>query len=217
MDDLIQVLLVEDSRSFSRVIELALSEDEMIKGVVSFGSAEAALRSLLQIEGRGVDIIILDISLPGMSGLEAIPHFQNELREVPILILSQSNEEAVVVEALSLGATGYLLKSSTSEEICNAVRKVVNGGTAFDLGVSKYVIDTLRKQPRKVEQDFQLSKRELETLILMAQGLSRKEIAGELGVSISTVVTHINRIYRKLKVPNAPAAISKGYRCGLLD
>ena len=197
MGEPIKVLLVEDSRSFSRVVELALNEDEMIEGVVSFGSAEAALRSLPEMRPKAGDVIILDISLPGMSGLEAIPHFQDEIAEVPILILSQSNQEAVVVEALSLGASGYLLKSSTSEEIRNAVRKVSQGGAVFDLGVSKFVIEALRKQPRQEEKGLHLSERELETLVLMAEGLSRKEIAEKFGVSVSTVVTHINRIYRK--------------------
>jgi len=209
-------MLVEDSRAFARVVELALDEDPAVGKVVCFGTAEAALRSLNQLQRFEPDVIVLDISLPGMSGLEAIPHFHDALENVPIIMLTQSDGESDVIEALSLGAMGYLLKSATSEEIRAAARNVASGGTALDTGVSRHVIDALKKQPRKEDADHQLSERELATLELMAEGLSRKEIADRFGVSVSTVVTHINRIYRKLDVPNAPAAISKGYRAGIL-
>lgn len=217
MDSQLKLMLVEDSRAFTRVVELALGEDPAIDQVVSFGTAEAALRSLNTLHRFVPDVVILDISLPGMSGLEAIPHLLDAIRNVPIVMLSQSDEEDDVIQALSLGAMGYLLKSATSEEIRAAVRNIASGGTVLDTGVSNYVIEKLRKQTKKEKVDHQLSKRELATLVLMAEGLSRKEIADKFGVSITTVVTHINRIYRKLEVPNAPAAISKAYRCGMLE
>ncbi|MFC7337809.1 response regulator [Haloferula chungangensis] len=217
MDRTLKIMLVEDSRAFTRVVELALNEDPAIDKVMSFGTAEAALRSLNKLHRFVPDAIILDISLPGMSGLEAIPHFIGGIEEVPILMLTQSDKEDDVIQALSRGAMGYLLKSATSEEIRAAVRNIASGGNVLDTGVSKYIIEKLKKQPKNEKVDHRLSDRELATLALMAEGLSRKQIAHEFGVSVSTVVTHINRIYRKLDVPNAPAAISKGYRCGILE
>lgn len=217
MDNQLNIMLVEDSRAFTRVVELALNEDPAIAKVMSFGTAEVALRSLNQLHRFVPDVVILDICLPGMSGLEAISHFHDSLKEVPIVMLSQSDEESDVIEALSVGAMGYLLKSSTSEEIRAAVHHIATGGTVLDTGVSKHVVEKLKTQPNREKIDHQLSEREQATLVLMAEGLSRKEIAHEFGVSVSTVVTHINRIYRKLDVPNAPAAISKGYRCGILE
>lgn len=216
MDSHIKLMLVEDSRAFTRVVELALKEDPAIDQVMSYGTAEAALRSLNKLHRVVPDVIILDISLPGMSGLEAIPHFLEVIENAHIVMLTQSDAEEDVVKALSLGATGYLLKSATSEEVRAAVRSAAAGGAVLDAGVSKYVINTLKMQPKQEVVDYRLSERELAILVLMAEGQSRKEIAEEFGVSVSTVVTHINRIYRKLDVPNAPAAISVGYRCGIL-
>ena len=216
MNDEISILLVEDSASYARVIQRALGGDPKIGKVIQVGTAEMALRNLDNPAEELPDLILLDLSLPGMDGIEAIPHFQRTSKESKIIVLTQSDREEDVLKAVSSGATGYLMKSSTSRQILEAVHSVMAGKAALDSEVSKYVLDALQKQPPKIELEQNLSKREMDTLILMAEGLSRKEIADRMGIGITTVVTNINRIYTKLEVNNAPAAVSKAYRSNLL-
>ena len=210
-------MLVEDSASYGRVIQLALGGEPKISEVVQVGTAEMALRNLNNPTQEFPDLILLDLSLPGMGGLEAIPIFQQASTKPKIIVLTQSDREEDVVKAVSLGAVGYLMKSSTSRQILEAIHSVMGGGAALDSKVSKHVFDALQKQQPPLELEQGLSEREMDTLILMAEGLPRKEIAEKMGIGITTVVTNINRIYAKLDVNNAPAAVSKAYRSGLLE
>jgi two-component system nitrate/nitrite response regulator NarL len=217
MEEKINIMHVEDSLAYRKVILRALGEEPYIGKITQFGTAEVALRSLLDSKNQHPpDIILLDLSLPGMSGIEAIPHFIREGGSPKIIMLTQSDAEPDVLKAISLGAAGYLLKSATSQQLKDAIKTVINGGAPLDASVSKFVFAALKERVPKVELDKDLSEREMDTLKLLAQGLSRKEIADHLGIGTSTVVTHLNRIYLKLEVPNAPAAIDKAYRSGLL-
>ena len=210
-------MLVEDSASYGRVIQRALGGEATIKEVFQVGTAEMALRNLNNSAEKLPDLILLDLSLPGMDGLEVIPLIQQVSKVPKIIVLTQSDREEDVVKAVSSGAVGYLMKSSTSNQILEAIRSVMAGGAALDPEVSKHVFDALQKQPPQIELEQNLSAREMDTLILMAEGLSRKEIADRMGIGVTTVVTNINRIYAKLDVNNAPAAVSKAHRSGLLE
>ena len=216
MSDEIKILLVEDSASYGRVIQRALGGEAAIKEVVQVGTAEMALRNLNNPAEELPDLILLDLSMPGMSGIEAIPLFRQINKELKIIVLTQSDREEDVMKAVSAGAVGYLMKSSTSRQILEAVYSVVGGGGALGPEVSKYVLDALQKQQPQEELEQSLSAREMDTLVLMAEGLSRKEIADQMGIGVTTVVTNINRIYAKMEVKNAPAAVSKAHRSGLL-
>ena len=216
MHDGFIIMLVEDSPAYRKVIHRTLGDEPHIKEIIQFGTAEIALRSLNTPPRIIPDLILLDLSLPGMSGLEAIPHFIEAITDPKIIMLTQSDKEADVVKAVSLGALGYLLKSSTAQEIKDAIGTVIGGGAALDTGVSKHVLNVLKDRGPQIELEKNLSTREMDTLKLLAEGLSRKEIADRLGIGVATVVTHLNRIYEKLEVPNAPAAINKAYRSGLL-
>lgn len=210
-------MLVEDSASYGRVIQRALKGESKIQEVVQVGTAEMALRNLNNSSQELPDLILLDLSLPGMNGLEAIPLFRQASELPKIIVLTQSDREEDVVKAISLGAVGYLMKSSTSRRISEAVHAVMDGEAALDPSVSKYVLHALQKNQPQVELKQDLSDREMDTLVLMAEGLSRKEIAQRMGIGVTTVVTNINRIYTKMDVNNAPAAVSKAYRSGLLE
>jgi DNA-binding NarL/FixJ family response regulator len=216
MKNNIRVMVVEDHPEYREVLEIALGKEPDMEIIGEFGTTERALRSLQDMSTRQVpDIILLDLNLPGMSGIEAIPYFTSTIPDARIIILTQSNQEADVLTAMSLGAAGYLLKSSTVAKITDGIRSVMAGGAPIDANVAKYILATLKNTRCEKKDTPMLSEREMEILTLLAKGLSKKEIAGQLGIGVSTVVTHVSRVYEKLNVVNAPSAIDKAHNLGL--
>ncbi len=211
----IRIMLVEDNPEYRNVIDLALKRDPEMELISTFGAAEGALRSVETMKRRELpDLILLDLRLPGISGLEALSIFSEFIPDVKIIILTQSDREADVLSAISQGASGYLLKSSTAKQIKDGISVVVAGGASLDPSVAKYIMKRLQtKSARKTEP--LLTERELEILGLLAEGLVKKEIAQKLDISYHTASTHIRHIYEKLQVPNAPSAINKAHRLGM--
>ena len=141
----IRVMLIEDNPDYRSVVELALLEEPDIKLVSQFGTSEIAIRSLHQADEADVpDVILLDIRLPGMDGLDAIREFRQNAPDAKILIFTQSSQEEDVLRAISLGAAGYLLKSTTLGELTDSIRTVANGGASLDSGVAKFILHTLK-------------------------------------------------------------------------
>lgn len=216
MKHFIKIMLVEDSREYREVIQFALGNEEDMKLIGQFGTVESALDALRDSSTRQVpDLILLDLRLPGMGGLDAIPRFAESMPEAKIMILSQSDQHADVLRAIALGAAGYLLKSSTVARIKEAIRTVVAGGASLDPGVANFLLHSLRARLPKEDVGNLLSKREIEVLSHLGEGLLQKEIADRLGISPLTVDSHVRHIYDKLKVHNAPAAINVAHRLGL--
>ena len=211
----IHIILIEDNPSYREVIGFTLADEPDLELIASYGAAEAALTAL-ENESNHPDLILLDIHLPGMSGVECIPLLRERCPNTRIIMLTQSNNEADVVQAIQLGAEGYLLKSSSIEEIIRGIQSV-NAGEAFlDHGVAKFIVKAMHS--RQANQILiKLSAREKEILILLGEGFLKKQIADQLGIGFHTVGDHVKSIYHKLNVPNAPAAISKAYRSGILD
>lgn len=217
MENVTKVMLVEDHPEYRDVIGLALMEEPDIELIHQVGSSERALYILQDHSQQSVpDLILLDLNLPGKSGLDSIGLLFAACPDIQIIVLSQSNKEADVVRAIQLGASGYLLKSSTIEQILDAIRTVGSGGAVLGSGIAKYIMNTLQATLPRDELEDALSHRELEILALLGEGLVKKEIANKLDISVSTVATYIRRIYEKLNVQNAPAAISQAYRAGIL-
>jgi DNA-binding NarL/FixJ family response regulator len=214
----INVMLVEDHAGYREVIERALKKSESIELISQFGTAEIALRSLQDMTTRKVpDLILLDLNLPGMSGLEALPFFRQSLPDTAIIILTQSDREADIMEAITGGAKGYLLKSSTAGAIRDGIQTVMDGGASLDPTVASFILKTLSNQLKKAPLEKELSRREMEVLTLLGEGLVKKEIASELGISVTTVADHVRHIYEKLEVQNAPAALHRAHRLGLFN
>jgi DNA-binding NarL/FixJ family response regulator len=212
----IKVMLVEDHAGYREVIERALKSEKQIELISQFGTAEIALRSLQDMSTRKVpDLILLDLNLPGLSGLEALPYFKQSIPDIKVIILTQSDKEADILNAISLGAKGYLLKSSTVTHIRESIKTVMAGGASLDPGVATFILNTISDRPQKAPLEKDLSEREMEVLKLLGAGLVKKEIASELGISITTVADHVRHIYEKLEVQNAPAAIHRAHRLGL--
>lgn len=209
-------MLIEDSQQYTEAIRMALEEEPDLDLNVCFGTMEIALRSLNRKTVPDPDVILLDLRLPGRGGLEAVEDLLKLLPEVKIIILTQSDEEEDVLKAITLGASGYLLKSSRVSEITSGIRAVVSGGASLDTNIAKFVIKSLKSYLPTKELERALSERELEILTLLGEGLVKKEIAERLSIGYTTVDTHVRHVYTKLHVRNAPEAIGKAYCLGLL-
>lgn len=212
----IKIMLVEDHPEYRAILEFVFGKEKDIDLISQFGNAEQALRHA-QNSGRNEspDIILLDLNLPGMSGQDAMPWFAKYTPDAKVIILSQSDQEADILRAIQQGAAGYLLKSSTMDEITQGIRTVMSGGATLDPSLAHFILKTLKPCIPKDAPEGVISKRELEVLSLIGKGFSQKQISSQLSISTYTVTDHLKHIYEKLSVPNAPSAIDKAYRLGL--
>ena len=213
------VTVIEDNHAYREVLQLAFERDASVKLHSEFGTAEIALRELEKTQTKP-DLILLDLNLPGMSGLDALPALLELCPQTKILILSQSDAPQDILRAISRGAHGYLLKSTSIKRITEHIASTCAGGASLDPGVARYLVERLKGEdtPATKAQDVQeLSKREYEVLQLLADGKVKKEIADHLSISYATVDTHIRHIYHKLDAHNAPGAVSIAHRLGLID
>jgi two-component system nitrate/nitrite response regulator NarL len=161
------------------------------------------------------DVVLLDFRLPGMGGLDALPEFARCIPGAKIIVLTQSESEADVLRAIALGAAGYLLKSSTVSHIKEGIRTVVVGGASLDPTVARYLMTNLQARLPKEKTEGTLTEREFEILALLGEGLVKKEIGDRLGISYPTVDSHVQHIYEKLNVHNAPSAVNIAHRLGI--
>jgi DNA-binding NarL/FixJ family response regulator len=217
MSENVRIMLVEDNLEYREVVRLALEQSQGVELTNQFGTAEIALRTLQNTsQSEQPDLILLDLRLPGMNGLEALAQCREIVPSTKVIILTQSDQEQDVLRAIALGASGYLLKSATLDEITESIQTVMGGGAPLDKGVAKFILESLQTRLPKDEDQQRLSERELEIIQLLAEGLVKKEIASRLRIGYSTVDTHVAHIYEKLNVSNAPSAVNRAHRLGLL-
>jgi DNA-binding NarL/FixJ family response regulator len=210
----IRVIIVEDHPEFRDVLALVLRKEKDIVLLETFGNAELALDFVKDFDQRP-DLVLLDLNLPGLSGLETIPWFRRYAPETKIIVLTQSEREADVLQAIQAGAAGYLLKSNTMDQIIGGIRTVNAGGATLDANLAMFILKKLHAGLPSTRMETELSKRELEVLVQIASGHSQKTIAANLGISTYTVTDHLKHIYEKLQVKNAPEAIHEAHRRGL--
>jgi len=217
MKKIIKVMLVEDHPEYRETLAFVLGKEKGMELVSQFGNAELALRSLRDApRDRQPDVVLLDLNLPGISGLEALPGFSEDAPQANVIILSQSDREADILRAVQQGASGYLLKSVTMNEITQGIRTVHNGGATLESGLAQFILQTLQPKLPKAPDEMPISPRELEVLALIAEGLPQKQIGDALQISAYTVTDHLKQIYKRLNVVNAPQAISEAYKTGIL-
>jgi DNA-binding NarL/FixJ family response regulator len=214
----IRIMIVEDHPQYREAIELALADEPDIELVSKFGAAEVALRNLQdQSTRKEVNIVLLDLNLPGMSGLDAIPWFKKYAPNAQVIVLTQSDSKADILRAIQSGAAGYLLKSAPIEEITQGIRTVNKGGASLDADVARLIIQEMQTPQYQTETSTELTPREMEIITLLSEGLVKKEIANQLKISAHTVAEHVKRIYVKLNVQNAPAAVAQAYKTGIFS
>lgn len=209
-------MLIEDHPEYREVIKYALASEPGMELINMFGAAEVALRNFQDTSTRKqIDLILLDINLPGMSGIEALPWFKKYSPATRTIMLTQSNMEADVVKAIQAGAAGYILKSSSIENLVIGIKSAMSGGASLDASVATYIIKALQRKKSDPQITIELTKRESEILVMLGEGLQKKEISEKLDIGVHTVAEYVKRIYIKLEVKNAPAAVNRAYKLGL--
>ena len=217
MKEEITVALVEDQVEFRRVIEMALSDIDDLRLLGVYGTSEKLLQKLSEKKAWVPDVILLDLNLFGMGGLEALPLIKKAAPRAEVIVLTNSDREGDVLAAIANGASGYLLKSATVDELAEGIRMVRQGAAALDPKMARYLLDKVNDHSDgKRKEELKLSKRKIEVLELIAEGLVKKEIAERLDIAYGTVETYVKMIYQELGVSNAPSAVSKAYQKELL-
>jgi DNA-binding NarL/FixJ family response regulator len=198
------VSVVEDNVLFQQALVEVISNSTAFSLGKVYGSAEAAL----DMKRNPPDIAIIDINLPGKSGIELITQLQAINSPTQCLVCSMHDDDEHIVRALESGAVGYILKDANVQQISNALDELVRGGAPMSPYIASRVISFFRK-PKIKDESALLSGREREVLQLLAQGLQYKEIAEHLFLSMETVKKHMKNIYQKLHVQNKVEAINK--------
>lgn len=203
---MITLSIVEDNEPFRQGLEAIIKSENDFSLVASYASAEKALANLPE---NPPDIVICDISLPGMRGTELIVRLKDKLLQTQFMVCSIHDDNDTIFEALKCGASGYILKDPvTADEIIKAVHDLYNGGSPMSPFIARKVISSFQRSADSDAHSL-LSQREKEVLNLLSKGLLYKEIAQELGVGTETVKKHLKNIYQKLHVQNKIEALNK--------
>ncbi|HEX2747643.1 MAG TPA: response regulator transcription factor [Verrucomicrobiales bacterium] len=204
----ITIWLIEDNAAFSSIVVRLLNDVPDFTCPCAFSSAEAALKTLRH---STPDVILLDVDLPGINGITAIRGIKALAPDTSVVMLTVFDDQQKIYEAIGAGASGYLLKTSTEEEIAEAVRLAVEGGAPVHRKVAGSVWQMFAKMTGQ-GSDCGLTPRETEILRDAAQGLANKEIAQRRSMSTHTVDAHLRRIYQKLGVHTRTAAVAVALR-----
>jgi DNA-binding NarL/FixJ family response regulator len=202
----IRVGIVEDNPSVRENLAVLIDRAAGYSCVGACASAEEALRRLPE---AGPDVVLMDIHLPGRSGIECVASLRRLAPQSQVIMLTVEEDTQQVFESLKAGATGYLVKHVTPEEILEAVAEVHRGGAPMSSQIARLVVNVFRTSEPKDEPQVQLSPREEEILRLLARGHRSKEIADELEIGSGTVNTHIRHIYEKLHVRSRAEAVAR--------
>ena len=212
-NETIRIAIVEDDPAAQEALRLLIDDTEGFRCIGAFGSAEQALRSLRE---PSPDVLLLDISLPGMPGSQAVLHFHERHPAMAILMLTLHDDEERIFESLCNGAAGYLLKKTPPARLLHAIREARENGAPMSPEIAHKVVRLFRdfRPQAKVEAD--LTRLEIKLLSLLSEGYSYQSAADEMKVSINTVRNYIRSIYDKLHVHSKSQAVSKALKAGLI-
>jgi DNA-binding NarL/FixJ family response regulator len=200
------VAVVEDSHTTRDALKTIIDLEPDLECVVTCSTGEEALKILPKLAPA---IVVMDIQLPGISGIECVRRLREVLPDVLIVMVTVYEDPVRIFSALRAGANGYLLKRSTPEEMIAAIREVRRGGGAMSGGVAMKVIQFFSEQEQKSEELSSLTRRESEVLELLSSGMCNKDIGNRLGVTVEAVRWHLRSIYSKLHVHNRTEAAMK--------
>lgn len=204
----IRVAVVEDDGEIRQLLRGMLMRAEQLQVVGTYPEADAYLEALERILP---DVVLMDIGLPGMNGIECVRQAKPRLPSVQYLMSTVFESPAYIHQALCVGATGYLLKNAEPEEIIAAVRDIHAGGSPMSPPIARLVVASFQHQSERDIQDHLLTEREKGVLDQLANGLMYKEIAAKAGISTETVRKHVRNIYEKLQVKSRMEAVRKVY------
>lgn len=222
----LNVVIIEDDPHYRHSLETLFSNSPGFRLAASFGSAYAALQELENLQRAGKQsswqLALIDIELPGMNGIEATRHLKKHLAGLTVVMLTVFEEPAVILDAITSGADGYLLKKTPAEELLAQLNAIASGGSPLTAEIARTVLTLLRDNttrgisgklfgsasPTKLD----LTDREHSVLQELVKGHSYKQVATKLNISIDTVRTHIRAVYRKLQVHSVAEAVARAIR-----
>ena len=209
----IRVAMLEDDASYIETLRLVIDTEPRLVFVAAFRNP---IRFLNAMEELDIDVLLLDINLPKLTGIECIEAFKLAKPDAHVIMLTVESRKETVMESFLKGADGYLLKDSSPEQVGNAVREVCTDGAPMSSSIARLVVGMLKRSEgtpvstiATSESVKRLTAREREVLDWLGKGLKYAEIAGEMGVSLDTVKTHVRSIYQKLGVRNRSEAMNQ--------
>lgn len=207
---MIHIAIVEDVKEIREGLQLLIESNPLFVCGQVYASAEQAMSGLPQYEP---DVVLMDIHLPGMNGIEAVRRLKPVLPRTQFIMSTIYEDDENIFESLKAGASGYLLKKTAPSKIIEAIIEVVEGGSPMSSKIARKVIASFQKKDSLDDVEI-LTPKEKEVLKALAKGLRYKEIAGELKVSIETIRSHARKIYEKLQVQSRTEALNKVFGRG---
>lgn len=203
---MITVAIVEDNETVRQTLQELIEGTPRLRCVGTFCTAKEAMAEIPKVNP---DVVLMDIHLPGESGIACTVKLKTRLPSVQVIILTVYKDIELIFQALKAGASGYLLKRAPTEEVLRAIAEVHSGGAPMTSEIARLVVQSFQATPVTGVEELSLSPREREILVLLSEGITNKEIALRLGISSETVRTHLGHIYEKLHVQGRTEAVTK--------
>ncbi|MDQ3682372.1 MAG: response regulator transcription factor [Bacteroidota bacterium] len=203
---MIRIAIVEDNNTLRQSLEQLINRADDMQCVASLCNLMNVISDLGKVN---VDIVLMDIGLPNISGIEGVRTVKNNYPEIQVLMFTVFEDDEKIFAAIRAGASGYILKKTPPPEILEAIRELYTGGAPMSPSIARKVIHAFQSEPSSAMEDYKLTTREKEILYSLVDGLSYKKIAEKYVVSISTIRTHICNIYHKLHVNSKSQAVAK--------
>ena len=211
---MIKVVVVEDNDSIREGLNILINGTEGYSCIACYSDCESMLKNINKFSP---DVLLMDIGLPGMNGIEGIKKVKLMIPELAILILTIYEENDLIFDALCAGACGYLVKKTPPSKLLEAIREAHEGGAPMSSHIARKVIDFFQKKPASSQKsNYDLTPREKEILTGLVEGHNFKAIADSLFISIETVRFHFRNIYKKLHVHSQSEAVAKAIKEGLI-
>ncbi len=204
---MIKITLIEDHNDFREIVSDLINQTDDMQVINEFSSVETAIQNYSHS-----DLILLDIGLPGKSGIDGLKYFKKNYPKTLIIMLTNMIDDDKIYEAITEGADGYLLKKTTPQLLLESIRDALIGGATITPFIAKRMIETFNLRKKQSETEYQLSARELEVLQFLVQGMNYKMIAAKIFLSPETIRNHIKNIYEKLHVHSRSEAVAKAMK-----
>ena len=204
----IKVAIVEDDRDFRELLQAGMKNDAGIHVIATFTSGDRFLEGFTDLDA---DVVVMDINMPGTSGIDAVAKAKPQKPAMQFLMSTVFENPAYIFQALCAGATGYIVKSAPAKDLITAVYDIHAGGSPMSPAIARAVVASFQGATSRTIQEEQLTTKEREVVDGLASGLMYKEIAAKLDVNISTVRTHVRSIYEKLQVHSRGDAVKRVY------
>lgn len=204
-----QLLIFEDNTRLRQSLEMLLNDEV---NFIVVGAFPDCMRAVEEVESSGADLVVMDIDMPGMNGIEGVRHIKQQFPHVKVVMHTVFDDDNRIFDSICAGADGYLLKNTSPLNLIQSLMEVMQGGAPMSPFVAQKVFQHFRKQNLPVTDPFNLSDREKEILEMLVQGNSYKMIAAKCNIVIDTVKKHLRNIYNKLHVNCGTEAVAKALR-----